>query len=36
MKAATLRRVGWFVGLWIISVCALGVVAFIIRLAIAS
>lgn len=26
-----LRRTGWFVGLWIASVCLLGIVALVIR-----
>jgi len=34
MKARSLRRIGWFVGLWIASVLALGIVAYGIRLAI--
>lgn len=33
MPAATLRKIGWFIGLWILSVMALGVVAYVIRLA---
>lgn len=34
MRLNTLRKIGWFVGLWIASVAALGVIAFVIRLAI--
>jgi hypothetical protein len=34
MNISTLRKVGWFVGIWILSVLALGVVAYAIRLAI--
>ncbi|QBX99481.1 DUF2474 family protein [Rhodophyticola sp. CCM32] len=30
---ATLRKLGWFVAIWIMSVTALGLVAYIIRLA---
>lgn len=29
----SLARIGWFIGLWLASVLALGVVAFIIKLA---
>ena len=34
MKVSTLRKLGWFVGIWILSVFALGIVAYAIRLAI--
>jgi len=34
MKVSTLRKLGWFVGIWILSVLALGIVAYAIRLAI--
>ena len=34
MNTANLRKIGWFVAIWIMSVLALGVVAFVIRLAI--
>ncbi|MEH6832536.1 DUF2474 family protein [Sulfitobacter sp.] len=27
-----LRKLGWFIGIWLLSVAALGVVAFAIRL----
>lgn len=30
----TLKKVGWFIGLWIASVAVLGMVAYVIRLAI--
>ncbi len=34
MRAETFKRLVWFVGLWLASVAALGVVAYAIRLAI--
>lgn len=34
MKVSTLRKLGWFVGIWILSVLALGIVAYAIRHAI--
>lgn len=34
MNTSTLRRIGWFVALWVMSVLALGIVAYAIRLAI--
>ena len=34
MHAPLLRKIGWFVALWIMSVLALGIVASVIRLAI--
>jgi len=34
MNSARLRRLGWFVAIWIMSVLALGIVAYAIRLAI--
>lgn len=34
MKVSILRKLGWFVGIWILSVLALGIVAYAIRLAI--
>ncbi len=34
MPAAFLRKVGWFVAIWVLSVLALGMVAYAIRLAI--
>jgi hypothetical protein len=36
MNTSTFRQIGWFVALWLISVLALGIVAFAIRLAINS
>ncbi|MDW3223818.1 MAG: DUF2474 family protein [Paracoccaceae bacterium] len=36
MRSSTLHRIGWFIAIWIISVTALGVVAYAIRLAIHS
>ncbi|WP_083792018.1 DUF2474 family protein [Roseobacter sp. GAI101] len=36
MNTSTFRRIGWFVALWLISVLALGIVAYAIRLAINS
>ncbi|MGC1495761.1 MAG: DUF2474 family protein [Sulfitobacter sp.] len=32
MSYATFRKVGWFVAIWLVSVAALGVVAYAIRL----
>ena len=34
MTTQTLKKIGWFAGLWAASVLALGVVAYAIRLAI--
>jgi len=34
MNPSTVRRIGWFVALWIMGVLALGIVAYAIRLAI--
>lgn len=34
MQPATFRKIGWFIGLWIASVAALGIVAYAIQLAI--
>ncbi|WP_299024136.1 DUF2474 family protein [uncultured Sulfitobacter sp.] len=34
MTYATLRKLGWFIAIWVASVAALGVVAYAIRLAI--
>jgi hypothetical protein len=34
MSVTVLRRIGWFVAIWLASVLALGLVAYIIRLAI--
>jgi hypothetical protein len=34
MPLATLRKIGWFVAIWLLSVLALGVVAYAIRFAI--
>lgn len=34
MKESSVRKLGWFVGIWILSVLALGIVAYTIRLAI--
>lgn len=34
MKTHHLRRIGWFIALWLASVLALAVVAYAIRLAI--
>jgi len=34
MKSGTLRKIGWFIALWLMSVAALGVVAYLIRWAI--
>ncbi|MFY0646366.1 DUF2474 family protein [Sulfitobacter geojensis] len=34
MQSATLRKIGWFIAIWVASVAALGVVAYAIRLAI--
>jgi hypothetical protein len=36
MRAATLTRIGWFIAIWLASVLALTVVAYVIRLAIPS
>jgi len=33
MRSQTWKRWAWFVGLWCASVAALGIVAFVIRLA---
>ena len=34
MPLATVRKLGWFIAIWLMSVLALGVVAYAIRLAI--
>ncbi len=34
MRTANLRKIAWFVAIWLLSVMALGVVAYAIRLAI--
>lgn len=34
MASESLRKIGWFIAIWVISVLALGVVAYVIRLAI--
>jgi len=34
MAQGILRRIGWFIAIWLASVLALGVVAYAIRLAI--
>ncbi|WP_372988923.1 DUF2474 family protein [Sulfitobacter sp.] len=34
MAQGSLRRIGWFIAIWLASVLALGVVAYAIRLAI--
>lgn len=34
MTYATLQKFGWFIGIWVASVVALGFVAYAIRLAI--
>ncbi|MFK7871460.1 MAG: DUF2474 family protein [Roseobacter sp.] len=34
MHSATLRKIGWFIAIWIASVASLGIVAYAIRLAI--
>lgn len=34
MNNSTFRRIGWFIAIWLMSVFALGVVAYAIRLAI--
>ncbi|WP_386624496.1 DUF2474 family protein [Sulfitobacter geojensis] len=34
MQSTTLRKIGWFISIWVASVAALGVVAYAIRLAI--
>ncbi|MFY9205262.1 MAG: DUF2474 domain-containing protein [Yoonia sp.] len=34
MHSPLLKKIGWFVALWIMSVIALGIVAYVIRLAI--
>ncbi|MBU0781697.1 MAG: DUF2474 domain-containing protein [Alphaproteobacteria bacterium] len=34
MPISIFRRIGWFVAIWLLSVLALGVVAYAIRLAI--
>lgn len=33
-RSSNLTRIAWFVGLWLASVTALGIVAFLIKLAI--
>lgn len=33
-RSSSLTRIAWFVGLWLASVIALGLVAFLIKLAI--
>jgi hypothetical protein len=34
MPSATVRKIGWFIAIWLMSVLALGIVAYAIRLAI--
>jgi len=34
MRATTLKRLGWFAALWVLSVATLGLVAYAIKLAI--
>jgi hypothetical protein len=34
MSLNALQRIGWFVAIWLVSVALLGVVAYVIRLAI--
>lgn len=34
MPFATFRKIGWFIAIWLLSVLALGIVAYAIRLAI--
>ena len=34
MHSPLLKKIGWFVALWIMSVLVLGIVAYVIRLAI--
>jgi hypothetical protein len=34
MTHTTLKRVGWFIAIWILSVAALGILAYAIRFAI--
>ncbi|MEO9781308.1 MAG: DUF2474 family protein [Sedimentitalea sp.] len=34
MRSRTLRKIGWFIAIWIASVAALGIVAYAIRLVI--
>jgi hypothetical protein len=36
MTFETVRKIGWFIAIWVASVAALGVVAYAIRLAIPS
>ncbi|MBU2936440.1 MULTISPECIES: DUF2474 family protein [Pacificibacter] len=36
MLPITVKRIGWFIGLWVVSVLILAVIAFAIRLAIGS
>lgn len=36
MPFGALRKIGWFIALWLLSVLALGIVAYAIRLAISS
>lgn len=34
MQSPLLKKIGWFIALWLMSVMALGIVAYVIRLAI--
>jgi preprotein translocase subunit Sss1 len=34
MNTSNLSKIGWFVAIWLISILALGIVAYVIRLAI--
>lgn len=34
MHASLLKKIGWFVALWLMSILALGILAYVIRLAI--
>lgn len=34
MPSSTFRKIGWFIAIWLLSVLALGFVAYAIRLAI--
>ena len=34
MPVATFRKIGWFIAIWLVSVLALGIIAYAIRLAI--
>tara|TARA_R110000787_G_scaffold36948_22_gene94193 strand:+ start:1210 stop:1320 length:111 start_codon:yes stop_codon:yes gene_type:complete len=34
MRGKTVRQILWFIGIWLLSILALGAVAYVIRLAI--